>query len=458
MKKMLLLMILVMGILMVQIPAMATDAEVEPTQEMTEPAPTEELPPVPTDTEPVPAPTEPEVSLPVETESIPTPPVTTEATEPAPSTVPSPTEAETTVPAPTQEPAKPTVPAATEPPAPTECKHVYTPWQVDKQVTCTQNGHKKRTCTLCGVVDGQDVPAPGHVYGTWTETVKATCTKEGKKTATCTVCGYKATQTVPKAPHQFGEWKVVKEATCTEAGQETAVCKICGHKETRSLKKGGHQVETWKEITPATCTQEGKETGVCAACGKKVTRTIEKLPHDFQWVAAEKSTETKPGSGHQHCAVCGMDTPEETVPAHQVLNAPLKWKKGEDSSFNARIQGNGGRIKAVQLDGRSLDKTLFACKEGSMALTVDSKVLDKLSAGEHTMKVVYTDGECNTKLTVEEEAPTEPTIPHRDPVDFQESVPEPSGNMLMAARVGLIILGVAVLAGIVVFLVYLKRR
>lgn len=69
-----------------------------------------------------------------------------------------------------------------------------------------------------------------HVLGTkWTVTEKATCTNEGSRYKTCTLCGDKVAETIAKLEHEPGPWKQVKgkESTCKQEGQQYLACRQC---------------------------------------------------------------------------------------------------------------------------------------------------------------------------------------------------------------------------------------
>lgn len=76
-------------------------------------------------------------------------------------------------------------------------------------------------------------------------TKEATCTKEGEKVFTCTVCGETKTEAVPVIAHVWKTddstdedgWKVVTQATATSEGSKERVCSVCGEKETQVIDK-----------------------------------------------------------------------------------------------------------------------------------------------------------------------------------------------------------------------------
>ena len=74
--------------------------------------------------------------------------------------------------------------------------HSYGEWVVDTPATCTTAGQKKRTCTECGHVETQEIPATGHH---WVD--------NGNGTHTCTNCG--ATEALPSDTNSALELRVV---------------------------------------------------------------------------------------------------------------------------------------------------------------------------------------------------------------------------------------------------------
>ena len=74
--------------------------------------------------------------------------------------------------------------------------HSYGEWVVDTPATCTTAGQKKRTCTECGYVETQEIPATGHH---WKD--------NGNGTHTCTKCG--ATEALPSDTNSALELRVV---------------------------------------------------------------------------------------------------------------------------------------------------------------------------------------------------------------------------------------------------------
>lgn len=74
--------------------------------------------------------------------------------------------------------------------------HSYGEWVVDTPAICTTAGQKKRTCTECGHVETQEIPATGHH---WVD--------NGNGTHTCPDCG--ATEALPADTNSALELRVV---------------------------------------------------------------------------------------------------------------------------------------------------------------------------------------------------------------------------------------------------------
>ena len=106
----------------------------------------------------------------------------------------------------------------------------------------------------CGAEDPDYVPAcTEHAYSIEV-TKEATCTEDGEKTFTCTVCGYSETQTIAPLGH---EEKTVdgKAPTCTETGlSKGKVCNVCGT-----------VITAQSEIA---ATGHSFVEGACSACGE----------------------------------------------------------------------------------------------------------------------------------------------------------------------------------------------
>lgn len=132
-------------------------------------------------------------------------------------------------------------------------EHTWNDGTVTTAPTCTVEGVKTFTCTICGQTRTEAVPKIDHASDSGTVTKPATCGAPGVKTYSCTSCGaVLRTEEIPATgQHTYDGGKVTKEATCTEAGQKTYTCTVCGHTKTEEIPALGHSFEG----------------GVCKRCG-----------------------------------------------------------------------------------------------------------------------------------------------------------------------------------------------
>lgn len=122
------------------------------------------------------------------------------------------------------------------------CEHTFGGWEVTKEPTCIEKGEKTRTCTKCGAVEKEEIPATGKHDVELKNAKEATCTEAGYTgDKVCKVCGtvVEKGEAIEALGHQFGGWTVEKEATETETGLEVRTCKRegCDVKETREIPK-----------------------------------------------------------------------------------------------------------------------------------------------------------------------------------------------------------------------------
>lgn len=108
-----------------------------------------------------------------------------------------------------------------------KCEHEYNDGVITKEPTCTEEGEKTFSCSLCGETNVENVPVIEHEYTQEEITKQSTCTEEGEKTLICENCGAIKTESIPKKRHSYQE-EVTKEPTVDEEGMKTFTCKECG--------------------------------------------------------------------------------------------------------------------------------------------------------------------------------------------------------------------------------------
>ena len=92
--------------------------------------------------------------------------------------------------------------------------------------------------------------------------------------------------------------------------------------------------------------------------------------------------------------------PEETKPAYKITKGDgIIWHKdsGKDLSFTA--DGAFKDFVSVQVDGKTVNSKYYTVKEGTI-VTLDSKLLQTLDLGKHTITVKFTDGEAEGSFKI----------------------------------------------------------
>lgn len=204
------------------------------------------------------------------------------------------------------------------------CTHQNTEIRDKKEATCKEEGYTGNTyCLDCQNVAaaGTVIPKTDHTFDEGVITKAATCTEEGKKTFTCTVCRETKEETIAATGHQRTEIRDKKEASCEEAGYTgDTYCLDCKTviKKGESIPATGHQNTEVRGAKEATCEEDGY-TGdtYCTDCEKKIAsgETIPSKGHSYdEGVVTTEPTCTKAGVKTYTCSVC-QKTKTEEIPA-----------------------------------------------------------------------------------------------------------------------------------------------
>ena len=277
------------------------------------------------------------------------------------------------------------------------CEHHWDQGEIITEPTCTEEGEKKFTCSICGDEKTEKVSATGHQHteirnkkeatcketgysgDTWCKdcgkkilsgqtiaktenhswdagkvTTKATCTEEGEKTFTCSICGDKKTEKVSATGHQHTEIRNKKEATCKEEGYSGDTwCKDCGKKILSGQAIAKTEDHSWNqgEITKEpTCKEEGEKTFTCSICGNTKTEKVSTTDHQHMEIRNQKNPTCKEAgySGDTYCADCGVKifsgqtiakTKNHNWDGGVITTEPTCTERGE-KTFTCTICGN----------------------------------------------------------------------------------------------------------------------
>ena len=277
------------------------------------------------------------------------------------------------------------------------CEHHWDQGEIITEATCTEEGEKKFTCSICGDEKTEKVSATGHQHteirnkkeatcketgysgDTWCKdcgkkilsgqtiaktenhswdagkvTTKATCTEEGEKTFTCSICGDEKTEKISATGHQHTEIRNKKEATCKEEGYSGDTwCKDCGKKILSGQTIAKTENHSWNqgEITKEpTCKEEGEKTFTCSICGNIKTEKVSTADHQHMEIRNQKNPTCKEAgySGDTYCADCGVKifsgqtiakTKNHNWDGGVITTEPTCTERGE-KTFTCTICGN----------------------------------------------------------------------------------------------------------------------
>ena len=76
------------------------------------------------------------------------------------------------------------------------------------------------------------------------------------------------------------------------------------------------------------------------------------------------------------------------------------WTQNSDGTLTVRANGEFSKFTGVKVDGKLIDRENYTAKSGSTIVTLSKDYLATLSVGNHSLTVVFNDGECSTNFTV----------------------------------------------------------
>lgn len=243
--------------------------------------------------------------------------------------------------------------------------------------------------------------------------------------------GETVTITAGAAPsgQQFKEWEVVS-GTITLASSTSETTTFTMPAEAVSVKANYEAIPVTGYTITATAGANGSITpsgAVGVAAGGSQTFTIspssgyviDTLKVDGLEVTATTSyTFSEVNSNHtievnfkQESQTPGV--PDVTAPSittqpgnatvkntYQIIDgANSSWTHDSDGNITIRGNGDFSKFTGVKLDGNLIDKSNYTAKEGSTIITLKASYLNTLSAGTHTVEILWTDGSASTTFT-----------------------------------------------------------
>ena len=184
--------------------------------------------------------------------------------------------------------------------------HKYSVWKTTKKATCTADGTKTRTCSVCKKTETATIAKLGHDYTA--TVVKPTCTAKGYTLHKCTRCGDSYKDTYKDATgHSWSKWTTTKAATCTADGSKTRTCSVCKKTETAVIAKLGHDYKA--TVVKPTCTAKGYTLHKCSRCSDSYKDNYKDAAgHKFSdWKTTGYNFNKNTSSQTRTCAVCGKN-------------------------------------------------------------------------------------------------------------------------------------------------------
>ena len=183
--------------------------------------------------------------------------------------------------------------------------------------TETTPGVRTFTCTVCGDIREETIPATGAHDYRFTKTVAPTCTDGGYDLYTCSGCGATERRNLTDAAgHKWDGGTVTTAPTETTPGVRTFTCTVCGDiREETIPATGAHDYRFTKTVAP-TCTDGGYDLYTCSGCGATERRNLtDAAGHKWDGgTVTTAPTETTPGVRTFTCTVCSQ-TRTEAIPA-----------------------------------------------------------------------------------------------------------------------------------------------
>ena len=131
-------------------------------------------------------------------------------------------------------------------------EHTWDSGKITKKASCTEDGEKIYTCTVCGKTNKTVIPATGHRLGAWRTTRAATALATGIQKRSCSGCDYAQTRTIAKLKPTI-KLSVPQSKTLPMTLKKSFTVKVSG------LAKGD-SVKSWSSSNKkiVTVTSKGK--------------------------------------------------------------------------------------------------------------------------------------------------------------------------------------------------------
>lgn len=305
------------------------------------------------------------------------------------------------------------------------------------------------TCSVCGRIT--TAANTDHTWNNGEITTAATPTDDGVKTYTCKFCAQTKTEVIPATgPAKVAEAKPLAE---TAVSGITATNDTTADDLLNAVIEGINSVDgvaaAWRNepvIIAATEDTDGSIVGVIVlTCGNAkaeiaVNKVIVKLPHTHaygtewksdttnhwhectandgaksdmaahtasDWITDKAATETETGSRHKECTVCKYVMQTEEIPTKKKYTYEFtngqnsEWKQNSSNGLTFTVDGDFANFISIRMDGKIVDPSNYTAKDENNSITLEPAYLKTLSAGKHTMEIVFTEKSASADFTVQ---------------------------------------------------------
>ena len=203
---------------------------------------------------------------------------------------------------------------------------------------------------------------------------------------------FKQESQTPDVPDETAPSITTQPGNATVKVGETATFTIAasGDNLTYQWKINRNDGNGWINIAGATATSYTTSTVNISCNGFKYKCVVSNSAGNVESNSATLTVQDAGGSDNP-------DTPNNT---YQIINgANSSWTHDSDGNITIRGNGDFSKFTGVKVDGNLIDKSNYTAKEGSTIITLKASYLNTLSAGNHTVEILWTDGSASTTFT-----------------------------------------------------------
>lgn len=275
-------------------------------------------------------------------------------------------------------------------------KHTWDEGKVTTEATCISTGSRTYTCSDCGDIRIETIPATG--VHTWGDPVEyaASCESDAYTIETCTVCGQEKTTMKPgsKLDHQYSE-KIVA-ASCTSAGSRTLVCDYC-----KDMVIDSHYAQENPALGHSFAANEKEDDTLYGVAAKNVSAS----PEGTQTVEITLNEKTYKGTGADEAKALAAAVEAAKKDGWTTKTAPNCTTAGEfvrtcsrcQTTETAEAKATGHKIEGQKI-GQTLAQALAAKDPKQYVCTVDTNLVDAENKAIYAFECVNENCPVNVKI------------------------------------------------------------